>query len=390
VERAAAQRVMRHALALAALGRGRTSPNPMVGALVVKGGRVIGRGYHRRAGLPHAEVLALRQASRRARGATLIVTLEPCRHHGRTPPCCQAIEAAGIREVIIGARDPNPITRGRGVARLRRAGIRVSEGVLNAEARRLNAPFEHVMRTGMPLIVGKIAQSLDGKIATATGTSRWITAAPARRDAHALRRQADAIIVGIETILHDDPRLTARPAHPAGAQRPITVILDGRLRTPTAAACLSVRSPAPTLIATTATDAPRRRALEHAGAEVFVCRASHPGGRVPLKAVCQELVRRGIHSVLIEGGGEVLASAFEARLINRVAWYVAPVVIGGRNAPGAIGGEGIQRLADAVRLADVSVRRIGRDICIEGRVVYPRASASNRRVVRRRRALSPV
>jgi len=388
VERATAQRVealMRRALALAEAGRGRASPNPMVGAVVVRGGRVVGEGAHRRAGGPHAEVIALRRAGRRAAQATLVVTLEPCRHVGRTPPCCDAIIAAGIREVVIGTRDPNPITRGRGLTRLRRAGIAVTEHVLEPACRQLNAPFEKAMRSGLPFVVGKIAQSLDGKIATSAGASRWISSAPARRYAHHVRRNADAILVGVTTVLRDDPRLTAR-GHGRPGGRPVKIIVDGQLRTPPSAACLSSRSPASTIIATVSTDDARRRALERAGATVLTFAPQR--GRVPLRRLFHELARRGLQTVLIEGGGEVLASAFAERLIDRVLWCIAPIIVGGRTAPGSVGGEGIQRLTDAVRLTDVAVRRCGQDHCLEGRVVYPKGAGGGRQGVRQHRKMS--
>jgi diaminohydroxyphosphoribosylaminopyrimidine deaminase/5-amino-6-(5-phosphoribosylamino)uracil reductase len=360
---------MRLALCLARRAEGRTAPNPMVGAVLVKAGRIIGQGFHRRAGGPHAEVEALSNAGRRARGATLYVTLEPCNHYGRTPPCCDAIIRAGIAQVVVAARDPNPITNGRGLAKLRRTGIRVTRGVLEEEARRLNAPFQKAMVSKLPWVVAKVGQSLDGKIATASGQSQWITSPAARRLGHQWRRRVDAIVVGIRTILRDDPRLTARS--PTNRRnRPIKVIVDSRLRVPLNARCLSAASPAPTIVATTAaTTMAQRQRLERLGTEVLVFPPQR--GRVPLAPLFHTLARRGIQSVLIEGGGEVLASAFAERLVDRIVWFIAPVLIGGRSSPGAIGGEGVGRLAQAVRLADMTVRRVGPDLCIEARVVYP-------------------
>ena len=373
---------MRLALRLARRGVGRTSPNPMVGAVVVNGGRVVGQGYHRRAGGPHAEVIALRAAGARARGATMFVTLEPCDHHGRTPPCCEALIQSRLRRVVIGARDPNPITNGRGLTRLRRAGIGVTCGVLEREARSLNGPFEKTMTQRLPFVVAKIGQSLDGKIATSSGASRWVTSPAARRIGHRLRREADALLVGVNTILRDDPLLTVRTV-PVHRGHPLKVILDSRLRTPLTARCLSPRSPAPTLIATTRRDAAarrrlteegwvrRRQALERRGAEIVVLPPS-ARGRVPLRSLCRKLAQRGIQSLLIEGGGEVLASAFAERLVDRVVWCISPLLIGGRDAPGSIGGRGIRHLGQAIRLAEVKVRRAGPDLCVEGRVLYPK------------------
>ena len=364
---------MRLALRLAARAVGDTSPNPVVGAVIVKRGRIIGQGYHHQAGLAHAEVEALRQAGRRSRGATMYVTLEPCQHTGRTPPCCDAVVRAGIRRVVMAMKDPNPITNGRGIARLRRAGVQVATGVLEREARRLNAPFAKAITAKMPWVIAKIAQSLDGKIATRTGDSRWISSAASRAFSHQLRRQVDAVLVGVKTVLRDNPRLTARgPQTPARAGRPIKVIVDSRLRTPLSSRCLSDAFPTLTIMATTqrstATHAPfvRRR-----GIEVLVFPPSR--GRVPLRRLFRELVRRyQIMSVLLEGGGEVLASALADRLVDRLVWVIAPLIIGGRDSPSAVGGAGIQRLAQAIRLRDVTLRRLGPDLVLDASVVYPR------------------
>ena len=355
------------ALRLAQRAHGKTSPNPAVGAVIVRRGRIVGAGYHRRAGSQHAEVEALRQAGTKARGATLYVTLEPCAHTGRTPPCCDAVLRAGVTQVVAATRDPNPLTNGRGFSRLRQAGVRVRTGLLGPAARRLNAPFEKTMRTGLPLVIAKIGQSLDGKIATASGQSHWITSAAARRDAHRWRAQVDAVLIGINTALADDPRLTVRgAAHRPG--RPIKVILDSRLRAH--ARLRSLRGAAPAIIATIVRNPARAKPLEQAGAEVWVLPSR--AGRVSLTALCRRLAARGVQSVLIEGGGEVLASALRERLIDRVLWYIEPVLLGGREAPGALGGEGVSRLARAARLRDVTVRRLGTTVCLEGRVAYPR------------------
>ncbi|MBI3320967.1 MAG: bifunctional diaminohydroxyphosphoribosylaminopyrimidine deaminase/5-amino-6-(5-phosphoribosylamino)uracil reductase RibD [Candidatus Omnitrophica bacterium] len=357
------------ALRLARRALGRTSPNPAVGAVVVKGGRIVGQGYHRRAGWPHAEIEALRRAGPRARGATLYVTLEPCNHTGRTPPCCDAILQAGIARVVAAATDPNPLTSGRGLARLRRSGVRVIAGVLRQEARRLNEPFWKAMRARMPLVIAKVGQSLDGKIATRRGESRWITSAEARRLAHQWRGRVDAVLVGVNTILQDDPLLTVRAA-PRRPGRPLKVIVDSRLRTPLSARCLSAKPPSPTLIATTVRAGRKREALRRRGAELLTLPARR--GRVPLRRLCRRLARRGVQSILIEGGGEVLAGAFAERLVDRIVFFIAPLLIGGRQAPGSLGGSGARRLSQAVRLADVTYRRVGPDLCVEARVIYPK------------------
>jgi diaminohydroxyphosphoribosylaminopyrimidine deaminase/5-amino-6-(5-phosphoribosylamino)uracil reductase len=358
---------MRRALSLAARATGRTSPNPLVGAVLVRSGRVVGEGYHRRAGQPHAEVEAIRQAGARARGATLYVTLEPCNHQGRTPPCCEAIVAAGIRRVVAAIEDPHRITRGRGLARLRQAGLGVMIGVEAEAAAVLNAPFFKAMTTGRPWVVAKVAQSLDGKIATASGASQWITSPASRAVGHAWRRYVDAIVVGVHTILADNPRLNDR-AQGARPGRPLKIILDSRLRTPLNARCFTARPTTPTLIATLVKRSPKKRLFERRGIEVLTLPALR--GHVSLPALARALVRRGVHAVLIEGGGEVLASALQARLVDRVAWYVAPLLLGGRGAPGAVGGAGFA-LAQAVQVREAVCRRLGRDWCIEGQLVYP-------------------
>lgn len=369
------ERFMRLALRLAARAIGDTSPNPVVGAVLVKRGRIIGQGYHRQAGLAHAEVEALRKAGERAAmGSTLYVTLEPCHHTGRTPPCCDAIIRAGIRRVVIATKDPNPITNGRGIARLRRAGIRLSVGVLEEDARRLVAPFHKAITTKLPWMIVKIAQSLDGKIAAATGQSRWISSAPARAFTHRLRHQVDAILIGANTVLQDDPDLSARGSRSgARAGRPIVVIVDSRLRTPVSSRCLSDRFSRLAVLATTTRAAAKQEPFVRRGIEVVRFPPS-PDGRVPLRRLCRTLLRRyGITSVLVEGGGEVVASAFAERLVDRLVWVIAPLIIGGRRSPSAVGGEGIARLSQAIRIRDVRVRRLGPDLVLDTAPVYPRA-----------------
>jgi diaminohydroxyphosphoribosylaminopyrimidine deaminase/5-amino-6-(5-phosphoribosylamino)uracil reductase len=369
-------RYMGLALRLARKAVGHTSPNPMVGAVIVKDRRIIGQGYHRRAGAPHAEVEALRKAGPRTCGATLYVTLEPCNHAGRTPPCCDAILTAGISCVVIATKDPNPLTNGRGVARLRRAGIRVVTGVLEQEAQQLNEPFRKAMISGIPFVIAKVGQSLDGKIATTRGESRWITSPAARRLGHQWRSRVDAILVGVRTVLRDDPLLAVRGAAQRPG-RPVKIIVDSRLRTPHTARCLSAQSPAPSLIATTVRTGTKRAALVRRSVELLTLPAQQ--GRVPLRRLCRLLARRGIQSILIEGGGEVLASAFAERLVDRIAFFIAPMLIGGRTAPASVGGIGVSRLAHAIRLDDVTYRRVGPDLCVEGRVVYPKGAGGRRR-----------
>ncbi|MBI3020386.1 MAG: bifunctional diaminohydroxyphosphoribosylaminopyrimidine deaminase/5-amino-6-(5-phosphoribosylamino)uracil reductase RibD [Candidatus Omnitrophica bacterium] len=384
------ERYMARALQIARRALGRTSPNPMVGAVIVNRGRVVGEGYHRSAGAPHAEVEALRKARERSRGGTLYVTLEPCNHTGRTPPCCDAIIASGLSRVVAAAKDPNPLTNGRGLARLRQAGIEVITGVLERASLRLNEPFRKAITSGMPFVVAKVGQSLDGKIATASGQSRWISSLASRRLAHQWRSRVDAILIGINTVLQDDPLLTVRGA-PRRSGRPIKVIVDSRLRTPTTARCLSSRSPAPTLIATTVRSETKRRMLARCGAEVLEFPARQ--GRVPLRRLCRRLVRRGVQSILVEGGGEVLASALAERIVDRIAFFIAPILIGGRAAPTSFSGSGASHLSRAIRLTDVTYRRLGPDLCVEARVVYPTGARGRRqgaRVLQKSRAPRPA
>ncbi|HEV8242908.1 MAG TPA: bifunctional diaminohydroxyphosphoribosylaminopyrimidine deaminase/5-amino-6-(5-phosphoribosylamino)uracil reductase RibD [Nitrospirales bacterium] len=355
---------MARALTLAARGVGRTSPNPPVGAVVVNHGRVVGAGYHKRAGGPHAEVLALHQAGPRAHGGTLYVTLEPCCHlEKRTPPCVPSIIASGITQVVVATRDPNPKVQGRGLAALRRAKLKVMLGVGGAEAERLIEPYRTLVTTGRPFVTLKVAATLDGKIATARGESRWITGPAARKMVHRLRAGADAIVTGIGTVLMDDPNLTVRvgAAHP---HAPLRIVLDPSLRIPLRAKVLAGRK-APTLIVTTAAGpASKRAALEKIGAEVLVLPAQ--GGRIQWKTLLSKLGQRGIASLLIEGGAEVNASVLRTGVVNRVLFFLAPRLLGGRAAIGAIGGLSPARLSEALLLKRTVVSRVGLDILVEG------------------------
>ncbi len=354
---------MRRALQLASQARGRTSPNPMVGAVVVRDGREVGWGFHRAAGEPHAEREALARAGPRAAGATLYVNLEPCDHHGRTPPCTEAILAAGVRRVVVALEDPDPRVRGRGVHRLREVGVQVEVGVLEEEARRLNVAYVKHRTAGLPWVTAKWAASLDGRIATRTGESRWITGPQAREYAHRLRDQHDAVLVGIGTALRDDPSLTCRIP---GGRDPLRVVVDSRLKLPAHARMLREGS-SPVVVATTPQAEPERvRELASAGAEVWVCEPD--GGRVSLHHLLRRLADRGVLSVLVEGGAEVHASLLEAGLVDRVVAFVAPMLLGGRDAPGAVAGSGVADVSMALRLHGVVVRHFGADLCVEGEV----------------------
>lgn len=360
------ERFMARALRLAANGWGRTSPNPMVGAVLVRDGRVVGRGWHHRAGQEHAEILAIREAGPLARGATIYVNLEPCSIHGRTPPCTEALIRAGISRVVVGMLDPNPKVNGGGVRKLKGAGIAVDIGVLEERCRRLNEVFDCFITHGRPFVILKAAASIDGRTATTGGESQWITGSAARREVHRLRKGVDAVLVGADTVIADDPRLTARP-RPARADRPLRIVLDGRLRISAKARLFD--DDTPRVIVVTAKGAPARkiRALETAGAEVLTL-PDRGERRVSMNVLMKRLGRRGITSVLIEGGAETHARAFADAVVDKVVFFFAPMVIGGQLAPGMIGGEGCGKLRKAWKLDRMRTRRFGPDIMVEGYV----------------------
>jgi diaminohydroxyphosphoribosylaminopyrimidine deaminase/5-amino-6-(5-phosphoribosylamino)uracil reductase len=358
------EKFMRMALRLAEKARGRTSPNPMVGAVVVMNGRVIASGYHHRAGEPHAEALALRKAGKAAKSATLYVTLEPCSHtNKRTPPCAPLVVASGVRRVVIAMRDPNPQVSGGGIRAIRKAGIEILAGVLEAEARKLNEAYLKYITTGLPFVTLKIAQTLDGKIATASGESKWITGEAARQEGHRLRNGNDAILVGVNTVLADDPSLTARIP---GGRDPLRIIVDSNLRTPPNAKILTQRSTARTCIVTLerSSRSSKLEALLDAGAEVLLAKGRSE--RVNLRALLKMLGSFGITSVLIEGGAEVQASALKAGIADKVVLFIAPLLMTGRDALCSIGGKSPVRLAHAMKLRDVTARFVGQDLRVEG------------------------
>ena len=359
------------ALRLAAKGQGKTSPNPMVGAIVVSNGRIVGQAYHHAAGQPHAEVLALRQAGSLARGATLYVTLEPCSHlKKRTPPCVPAVIQSGVRRVVVAMPDPNPAVSGRGLAQLRRAGLSVTVGVARKDAEVLNRAYCHWIVTKRPYVTLKAGMTLDGQIATACGESKWITGVQSRREVHRLRSAMDAVIVGIGTVLSDNPSLTARksPGLTAlAATQPIRIVVDSALCIPRAANILMQQTRAKTIVATTkAAPQARCRALERQGIEVL--QLPSRGGHVSLTHLLAALGTRGMTSVMVEGGGELNAAFFTAGLVNHVRLYVAPTLLGGTASKGVIGGAGPRRLADAWKLKRVRTRILGSDVVVEGDV----------------------
>lgn len=365
---------MRLALRLARRARGFTSPNPLVGAVLVRGDRLLGRGWHRRAGEPHAEIEALRDAARRGhavRGATLYVTLEPCSTHGRTPPCTEALLAAGLRRLVVAEADPNPRHAGRGLDLLRAAGLRVEVGLLAEEAARLNEAFHHWIVRRTPWVTVKAAMTLDGKIATPAGESRWITGEAARAFAQQLRRDADAVLVGINTVLADDPSLTVRgPARGEGPPRVLKpvrrLVLDSRARTTLTARLVRDEWAALTTVLVTRA-APARR-VEALARHVRVLVVPERRGRPDLRWVMRHLGREEVTHLLVEGGGEVNAAFFEAGLVQRVAFFHAPLVLGGRAARKAVAGSGFASRARLPRLREVEWRRVGEDLFLTARV----------------------
>ena len=367
---------MRLALALAGRGEGFVEPNPMVGCVIFKGNRVVGTGYHRRFGGPHAERGALRQAGSCARGACVYVTLEPCNHFGKTPPCTEALIRAGVKRVVVAMRDPNRLVAGRGIRRLRAAGIRVDIGLLRAEAGALAAPFVTFHREHRPYVILKWAQSIDGKIATRTGDSQWITSRASRAAGHGLRARVDAVIVGIGTVLADDPLLTARMVRPRRVA--LRVVLDTGLRTPPDAGLVKTARRVPTLIVSG--EEPnsrrvkksksqnvgvsmrrRRRVLERAGCEV--CEVGRDRHGLNLGRLLELLHGRGATNVLVEGGGEVLGSFVRAGLADEARIFVAPKLIGGRQAPGPLGYEGPAMMGDITGMRVGRIVTFGPDLC---------------------------
>ena len=356
---------MRRALELAGKAAGRTSPNPMVGAVIVKNGRVIAEGYHKKAGRPHGEIEALRKAGKRARGAQLFVNLEPCCHQGRTPPCTDAIIESGLREVYVGMRDPNPQVAGKGIRQLKRAGIAVHTGLLKQECQRLNEVFVKYIVTGKPFVILKSALSLDGKIATSTGESQWITGPEARERVHRMRDQVDAILVGAGTVIKDNPRLTTRLKKGRG-QNPARVILDAKAEIPLKARVFH-RARRERVIYVTAHDGTstyRINKLHKAGVHVYLLPKKN--NRISLKKMIKLLGQSGVTSILVEGGGRLNTSALKEGIVDKVNLFLAPLIIGGESAPGVVGGPGIKSLKQALHIKNLTVTPVGADWMVEG------------------------
>jgi diaminohydroxyphosphoribosylaminopyrimidine deaminase/5-amino-6-(5-phosphoribosylamino)uracil reductase len=355
---------MRRALSLATLGVGKTSPNPAVGCVIVRDGQIVGEGWHKKAGTPHAEVHALREAGVRAKGADVYVTLEPCSHFGKTPPCADALIEAAVSRVFIAMVDPNPKVSGSGIEKLKSAGIEVASGFLEEECRSINRPFIKHVTTGLPYLTLKSAMTLDGKTATSRGDSRWVTGEQARNHVHKLRGISDAIMVGVGTLIVDDPQLTCRID---GGLDPIRVIVDSSLRIPLNSALLTLDSTAPTIIATISDDKERITQIEATGAEVLICAVTD--GMLDLIDLLRKLGAMGVQSVLLEGGATLAGSFLRQRLIDRCLFFYAPKLVGG-DGIGLFGGGGAVLMKDAIPLGNISVQMCGADIMVEGEPNY--------------------
>jgi diaminohydroxyphosphoribosylaminopyrimidine deaminase/5-amino-6-(5-phosphoribosylamino)uracil reductase len=355
------EKMMSRAMALARKGIGKTSPNPSVGCVIVRNGEIVGTGWHRKAGTPHAEVHALREAGALAQGADVFVTLEPCSHFGKTPPCADALIAAGVGRVYAGMVDPNPEVAGKGIEKLRAAGIPTFPGLMEPECRRIIGPFEKHITTGLPFVTVKSAMTLDGKTATASGDSQWITGEQARRHVHKLRAGHDALMVGVETVLADDPQLNCRLSR--GGKDPLRVILDSSLRTPSDAQVFRVESSATTLIATVARDEERLSAFRTLGTEVLICKEEN--GRVDLADLLAHLGKRGVQSVLVESGGELAGALLRQGLIDRLILFYGAKLVGGEGRS-PFAGVGVDKMSGAIRLQEIEVRRFGDDLMVSG------------------------
>jgi len=362
---------MRRVLRLAEKGRGRTSPNPMVGAVLVKDGKIVGEGYHAKAGEAHAEMIALNRAGREAREATLYINLEPCVHFGKTPPCAPAVIEGGVKKAVIGMEDPNPLVSGRGVESLKQAGIDVAVGILEEECRRLNEAFCKYILKKEPFIILKVAATLDGKIATRDGESKWISNEPSRRLVHRLRDQVDGLLVGIGTILKDDPQLTARLK---GGRNPHRIVLDSRLRIPEKARVIET-FPSLTILATTE-QAPKDKLerLEKKGVRVLIFGSKE--GRVDLKSCLSKLGEMGMMTLMVEGGSGINGSFLDEGLADKVLLFFSPKLMGDTQAIGMFGGRGAVHLSEANSLKDLRLKKIGTDILLEGYFVPRTGSCS--------------
>ena len=356
------EQMMARAISLARNGLGRTSPNPLVGAVIVRDGRIVAEGWHRKAGTPHAEIHALNMAGELARGATVYVSLEPCAHYGRTGPCARALVEAGVSRVVVAMTDPNPKVAGKGIAILQEAGIEVTTGVLEQEARQLNEVFLKWMTTGLPFVALKTAMTLDGKIATAAGQSQWITNEASRYETHRLRDIYDGILVGINTALADNPSLTTRLKEYQG-RNPVRIVVDSRARLPLTAKLVTDGAARTIVAVTEQAPAERVEALRSAGVEIIVAGSSN---HVDMQSLMEQLGAMKISSVLVEGGGSVNFSLLQAGLVDRGYAFIAPKLVGGREALTPVAGEGFQELDRAVELENIQLRQLGSDVLLTG------------------------
>jgi diaminohydroxyphosphoribosylaminopyrimidine deaminase/5-amino-6-(5-phosphoribosylamino)uracil reductase len=354
---------MNLAIKLALKAKGKTYPNPMVGALVVKDDKILGRGFHAKAGLPHAEIIALDEAGKNSKGATLFVTLEPCMHFGRTAPCVDRIIGSRVKEVVVGMIDPNPLNNGKGVAILKEHGIKVRVGVLEDKLIRLNEVFIKYITKKMPFVMVKTAESLDGRIATRIGDSKWITSDKSRGFAHRLRQDFDAIMVGVNTVLRDNPKLDAW----FSKKQPVKIVVDSQLSTPQDS---NIFSRGASVIIVTL---PTKSGQETENRRILVDKAKilevkEKGGQINLKDMLKKLFQLGIKSVLVEGGGTLNGSLFDEGLVDKIMFFISPKIIGGKDAIGSVMGHGIARVERSIRIKDLKLRRFGEDILIEGYV----------------------
>ncbi len=360
------KKFMREALALARSQMGKTSPDPMVGALVVKGNRIISRGYHAEQSTPHAEAFAIKKAGSRAKGATLYLNLEPCCHYGYNPPCTHAIIKAGIKRVVAAMKDPNPLVNGKGFAQLRDAGIKVNVGVLEEEAKELNEAFIKYITTNMPFVMLKSAMSLDGKIATVTKESKYITGLPARQRVHMLRVYVDAVMVGVNTVKIDDPALTVRDVGDENITKrnPKKIVLDTKAEIPLRSKILKNEPEKTIIVVGESASKKKLEKIRKTGATVL--RAATRGGRIDLQKLMAELAEDKITSIMIEAGGTLAASALKEGIVDKVLFFIAPKIIGGKAAPTPVAGAGFKKLSQAINLKSARVRMLGSDVLIEG------------------------
>jgi len=351
------------ALKLALKARGKTSPNPLVGALVVKSGKIVGKGFHAKAGLAHAEIIALAEAGKKAKGATLYVTLEPCTHIGRTPPCVNRIIQSGVKEVVVGMIDPNPLNNGKGILLLQQNKIRVRSGILSEQLKKINEIFIKYITTGIPFITVKVAQSLDGRIATSTGDSKWISSDNSRVFAHKIRKDYDAIMVGVNTVLRDNPFLNAVPAQ----KQLVKIIIDSNLSTPENS---NIFSGANKVIIVTLPSRPgqeteNRKSLS---AKCIILEVKEKDGQINLRDALKKLARLQISNIIVEGGGMLIGSLFDERLVDKILFFISPKIIGGKDAVSSVMGKGVKRADQAIKLGRMKIRHFAEDLLIEANI----------------------